>query len=527
MSVFEDVSELLSQGESVAMLTVVETSGSAPREVGTRMAVTPEETYGTIGGGSVEGLAIADAREVLAGTKESGVRSYELERGGNTGMVCGGHMEVFIDRLSARPRLYLAGGGHINQEIAPIALRLGYAVTVIDDREAYANPELFPDGVTVIEGDYATELANLPMGADASLVVATRSSTFDADATAAGLDGDAGYIGVVASETKAAHITDSLVDDGYSRADLSRVRSPVGLALGGDGPADIALSILSEVARDRHGTDGKRETKLNLDDLVVIRGGGDLGSGVGYRLHSAGFPVIVTEVENPTVVRRRVAFATAMYERTIEIEGVTGRRVSDADEAVAALNSGEVPVLSDPDAAVADRLDAAVLVDAIMAKGKVDTGTRRSDADVVIGMGPGFEAGEDVDAVIETDRGHELGRAIYEGTASAYNGEPGEREGYTHERVFYAPASGRWEPTVEIGDLVEAGATVGTVGGEPVTSEIAGLIRGLVAPGITVEEGTKLGDTDPRGESVDPETISDKALCLGGGVLEVMFALRA
>lgn len=526
MSLFAAVSDLLSEGHSVAMLTVVGTSGSAPREVGTRMAVTPDEEYGTIGGGSVEGLAIDDAREVLAGKKEPGVRSYELERGGNTGMVCGGSMEVFIDRLSARPRLYLAGGGHINQELAPIAVRLGYAVTVIDDRETYADPALFPDAVTVIEGNYDDELRDLPMGADASLVVATRSSTFDGAATAAGLDGDAGYIGVVASETKAEHITDSLVDSGYSRAALARVRSPVGLKLGGDGPADIALSILAEVARDRHGVSGARETTLNLDDLVVIRGGGDLGSGVGYRLHKAGFPVIVTEVATPTVVRRQVAFATAIYEETVEIEGVTGRRVTDADEAVAALDSGEVPVIEDPEAAIADRLGAAVVVDAIMAKGKVDTGTRRDDADVVIGMGPGFKAGEDVDAVIETDRGHELGRAIYEGSASAYDGEPGEREGYTHERVFYAPVSGRWEPTVEIGELVEAGATVGTVGGEPVTSEIAGLIRGLVAPDIEVSEGTKLGDTDPRGESVDPGKISDKALCLGGGVLEAILALR-
>ena len=526
MSRFDDVTEVLERGEAAALLTVVDTSGSAPRDVGTRMVVTAEDTYGTIGGGSVEGLAIEKARDVLQGDAAPGIRTYDLERGGNTGMVCGGAMDVFIDRLQGKPRLHIAGGGHIGQEVAALGVELGYRVTVVDDREEYTDPALFPDAVDVHHGDYRDRLAEVPMTSETAVVVATRSSTFDADAAAAGLDGDAGYVGVVASETKSEHIAESLADEGYSQVDLAAIRSPVGLELGGGSPADIALSILAEISQDSHGGSGDRATRLNLDKLVVVRGGGDLGSGVVHRLHRAGYPVLVTEVAEPTVVRRAVAFGSAMYDGSVTVEGVVGRRAANLDEAIEHLAADEVPVIENPDASVTDRLDPAVVVDAIMAKGKFDTGTRRDDADVVVGLGPGFEAGEDVDAVVETDRGHTLGRVYYEGTASEYDGEPGERRGYTRERVFYAPTGGHWETAVDIGDTVSAGQTVGHVDGTPVETEIAGLVRGLVASGITVSEGTKLGDTDPRGEDVDPAKISDKALCLGGGVLEAVLSFE-
>jgi len=526
MTLFEEVSDIVAEGEPAAILTVVDTDGSAPRGVGTRMVVTDEAEYGTIGGGTVEGLAIEAAREVLRGEAEPGIRSYELEPGGNTGMVCGGGMDVFVDRIHARPRLYVAGGGHIGQELAPLAAHLGYDVTVVDDREACADPDRFPDAVEVVHGDYGDALGDVPMTDETAVAVATRSGTFDGQAVAAALDGGAGYVGLVASERKAEHVLSGLAEEGYGEAELAGVRTPVGLDLGGEGPADIALAILAEIHRDRHGASGERETSLDLEDLVVVRGGGDLGSGVVYRLHRAGYPVVVTEVARPSVVRRGVAFGTAVYDGEVTVEEVTGRRAGDVDEAVATLADGEVPVLEDPEATVAADLDAAVLVDAIMAKGKTDTGTRWDDADVVVGLGPGFEAGTDVDAVVETDRGHELGRVIYEGTASPYDGEPGSRRGYTHERVLRAPTDGRWETAVDIGDLVEAGDTVGAVDGAAVRTEIDGLVRGLVHDGLSVAEGAKLGDVDPRGESVDHEKISDKALCLGGGVLEAVLRLR-
>ncbi|MFB6110137.1 MAG: selenium-dependent molybdenum cofactor biosynthesis protein YqeB [Halodesulfurarchaeum sp.] len=525
MTVFADIEDLVATGEPVAVLTIVDKEGSAPREVGARMAVAPEEEVGTIGGGTVESLAVEEAREVLAGNAEPGIRTYELRPEGNTGMVCGGEMDVFIDLVRGNRRLFIAGGGHIGESLASLAREMEYAVTVIDDREEYADPDDFPEDVTVIQGDYYDDLLDQPMTRESAVVVATRSNAYDRNAVQAALDGGAGYVGLVASETKTEHVLDGLREKGYSESDLAAVRAPIGLELGGSSPAALALSILSEVQMDFFDASGERGTAFSLDDLVVIRGGGDLGSGVAYRLHQAGFPVVITDVARPTAVRRAVAFAEAMYEETVEIEGVAGRRAADPDEAVTILREGDIAVVEDPDAEIADELGAAVLVDAIMAKGKFDTGTRREDADVVVGLGPGFEAGEDVDAVVETDRGHELGRVYYEGTATEYNGIPGERRGFTTERVLRAPTAGTWTTDVEIGDHVESGDVVGYVGETAVETDIDGIVRGLVHEGLDVEEGAKMGDVDPRGEEVDPSKISDKALDLGGGVLEAVLRL--
>ena len=525
MTLFSDIDDLVASGEPVAVLTVVGKEGSAPRDIGARMAVTRDREVGTIGGGTVESLAVEEARTVLDGDAEPGVRTYELRPGGNTGMVCGGSMDVFIDRVRGNRRLFIAGGGHIGAELAPMAEQLGYDVTVVDDREDYAVDERFPADTTVVHGDYYDDILEQSLTEESAVAVATRSGAYDRNAVRAALDGGAGYVGIVASEDKAEHVFEGLREEGYAERDLARVRAPIGLDLGGSSPAALGLSILAEMHLDFFDASGKRATAFGLDDLAVVRGGGDLGSGVAYRLHQAGFPVVVTDVEQPTAVRRAVAFAEAMYEGELEIEGVTARRVDSIDEVVATLREDAVPVFADPDAEVAEELDAAVLVDAIMAKGKFDTGTRRDDADVVVGMGPGFTAGEDVDAVVETDRGHELGRVFYSGSASAYDGIPGERRGYTTERVVRAPVAGTWETATELGALVDAGDTVGYVDDEPVAADIDGLVRGLVHTGVEVDEGAKLGDIDPRGESVDHTKISDKALGLGGGVLEAVLHL--
>lgn len=525
MSVLADAAHLLETGEPMAIATVVGKEGSAPRDVGARLVVTEADTYGTLGGGTVEGLVVEAAREVLAGSQEPGIRTYELTKDGNTGMVCGGTMDVFIDTPEQRPRLYIAGGGYIGRELATIAARLDFDVTVIDDRDEYADPETFPDEIEVVRGRYDEVLRDRSITGNTAVAVATRNQTFDAQAVAAALDGGAGYVGLVASGEKTEHVLDGLREDGYSPSELARVRGPIGLDLGGETPGEIALSILAEINAVRYDTSAEPMTRTNFDDLVVVRGGGGQGSGVVYRLHQAGFPVVVADVDRPTVVRRAVAFASARYEGTVDVEGVTARKADSVDEAVLALEDGEVPVLDDPDADVATELDADVLVDAIMAKGKYDTGTRRDDADVVIGLGPGFEAGADVDAVVETNRGHELGRAIYDGTADEYDGEPGERRGYTHERVLRAPSAGTWESSREIAEMVESGDVIGHVDDDPVVTEIDGLIRGLVHDGVAVDEGAKLGDVDPRGESVDPAKISDKALAVGSGALEAVLRL--
>jgi len=257
---------------------------------------------------------------------------------------------------------------------------------------------------------------------------------------------------------------------------------------------------------------------------VLVRGGGDLASGVVYRLHRSGMRVLVTELPQPTVIRRAVSFGAAMYEGVVEIEGVVGRRVASLDQALVSLGRGEMPVMADPEGAVIREWRPDVLVDGILAKRNV--GTKVSDAPIVIGLGPGFVAGVDVHAVIETKRGHFLGRVILEGSAAPDTGIPGAVMGYTAERVLRAPCEGVLQGVMRIGDGVKAGEPVGHVDRSPVVASISGVIRGLLANGLTVSKGMKIGDIDPRGVREHCFTISDKALAIGGGVLEAILFLR-
>ena len=261
-----------------------------------------------------------------------------------------------------------------------------------------------------------------------------------------------------------------------------------------------------------------------LEDIkVLIRGGGDLASGVIFRLHRAGMRVMVIELPQPTVIRRAVAFASAVLDGAIEVEGVVGRRADSLEQALRVLEQGAVPVMVDPDANTVIEWHPDVLVDAILAKKNV--GTRITDAPIVIGLGPGFAAGVDVHAVVETKRGHCLGRVILNGSAVPDTGVPGEIMGFASQRVLRAPRSGVFVGRRQIGEQVRAGEAVAKVDGDPVLAQIDGVLRGLLADNQPVTEGMKVGDVDPRGVRDHCFTISDKALAIGGGVLEAILYL--
>ncbi len=262
------------------------------------------------------------------------------------------------------------------------------------------------------------------------------------------------------------------------------------------------------------------------DVLVVLRGGGDLATGVAYRLNRAGFPLAILELARPLVVRRRVALATAVLEGAVNVEGLAGRRVDSWPEAVTLAGSGQIPVLAapawPPDGWQVGQVQ--VLVDARMAKRNIDT--RIDQAPLVIALGPGFSAGQDCHAVVETKRGHRLGRVIWQGPALPNTGRPGEIAGKVGERVLRAPSAGTVTWRVEIGDLVSVGLELGQVGGSPLAAPFDGVIRGLIAPGSQVPAGYKIGDLDARADRQACYTISDKALAVGGGVLEAILARK-
>ena len=259
---------------------------------------------------------------------------------------------------------------------------------------------------------------------------------------------------------------------------------------------------------------------------ILIRGGGDLATGVAYRLHHAGFPVIVTELANPLVVRRRVALATAVLEGEITVETLRAVRVESPEDAWTLAHTGVIPVLVAPDPgtflnlSLVTRNSSLILVDARMAKRNIDTTI--GQAPLVIDLGPGFIAGTDCHAVIETNRGHRLGRVIWRGAAEPNTGTPGIVAGKGRERVLRAPVAGTVSWQVTIGNRVRAEEIMGDVAGHAIAAPFDGVVRGLIAPGTIVPVGLKIGDVDPRDDVSAAFTISDKALAIGGGVLEAV-----
>jgi xanthine dehydrogenase accessory factor len=262
-----------------------------------------------------------------------------------------------------------------------------------------------------------------------------------------------------------------------------------------------------------------------MNMLIWIRGAGDIASGVAFRLWHSGFSVVMTDLPQPTSIRRTICFSEAIINGTARVEDITGRHAKNAEEAREILRTGEIAVLADPDGTEAKKLAPDAVVDAILAKRNI--GTSKTDAEIVVGVGPGFTAGMDCHAVVETMRGHTLGRAYYAGAALPNTGVPGNIGGFTLERILRAPRAGVFHSAKAIGDTVEKGEICAYVDGEPIVSRIAGVLRGLLPDGLHVYAGMKSGDVDPRCELSHCYTVSDKALAVGGGVLEAILHLAA
>lgn len=260
-------------------------------------------------------------------------------------------------------------------------------------------------------------------------------------------------------------------------------------------------------------------------DLIVVRGGGDLATGTIHRLASAGLRVLVLETKAPAAIRRQVSFCEAVYEQEVTIEGITATFIQNISEVDAVLTANKIPVLVDPTGESISQLHPCVVVDAILAKKNL--GTTMDMAPLTIGLGPGFTAGVDVNAVIETSRGHNLGRIITDGCAKPNTGIPGNIGGYTKERVIHSPAAGIIRNLHHIGDVVEASEEIAYIETADskisVNATIPGILRGLIRDGYEVTNGFKIADIDPRiTELQNCFTISDKSRCIAGSVLELV-----
>lgn len=269
---------------------------------------------------------------------------------------------------------------------------------------------------------------------------------------------------------------------------------------------------------------------MKMRDLVIVRGGGDIATGTIYKLYKCGFSVLVLEIENPSAIRRNVAFSEAVYQGSHQVEDVTCYLAKDVDEAEAFLAEGRLTMLVDPEGGCIHRLEPIAVIDGILAKKNL--GTNQGMAPVTVALGPGFTAGQDVDAVIETMRGHSLGRVIYNGAAIENTGVPGVIAGYAAERVIHSPSAGIMKNVKKVTDTVRKGeviAVIFTEAGEevPVLATIDGLLRGLIRDGYPVTKGFKIADIDPRIQEYNNcFTISDKARCIAGGALEALMYLK-
>lgn len=258
-------------------------------------------------------------------------------------------------------------------------------------------------------------------------------------------------------------------------------------------------------------------------NLIIVRGGGDLASGVIHRLFRSGYRLLILECSAPSAIRREVSFCDAVYDETASVEGVVSRKITNVTECEAVWSQGEIPLIVDEKGTSIRQLHPAAVIDAILAK--KNPGTARDMASLTIALGPGFEAGKDVDYVVETKRGHQLGRIIERGSAIPNTGIPGIVGGYGKERVIHSPAAGTIHNQVQIADFVEKGQALAMVDDVPVEASLTGVLRGIIHDGYEVFAGMKIADIDPRkDEKKNCFTISDKARCIAGSVLEILLA---
>lgn len=262
----------------------------------------------------------------------------------------------------------------------------------------------------------------------------------------------------------------------------------------------------------------------NRDKIIIVRGGGDIASGTINRLHNMGFRVLVLEISKPNFIRRKVCYGEAVYEGEFSLEGTVSKLACSLEEIYSIWEEKKIPVYIDPEMKILEKLSPDVIIDGILAKKNL--GMSKELAPVTIGLGPGFEAGKNVHAVIETNRGHNLGRIIYEGKAAENTGIPGIIQGYGKERVIYASAEGILKTVHDIGDVVQKDEIIAYIGTEPVKASLTGLIRGMIRGGSFVKKGLKISDIDPREDQLENcYTISDKARTISGGAAEAVFFL--
>jgi len=511
-SPFNAAAKLEQKNIPFAWVTLVNTKGTVTRTSGRMLVQKDGITYGTIGGGLSEHKATLKAIECLKKGK-GGLFRIE-EDVDNPGL---SFHEVSIDIGEVNHRAIIIGGGHVAQEVASFASKCGFEICVIEKREAFAKKDIFPMASSIIlTTDTSEALKSLDINERDSILALNHSLMISEDYITA-LSSKANYVGVMASHK---HMNKFIGNIEFNADQNKKFHAPIGLDLGGQTPSHVALAIVSELLATTNKSSAISRTMKYRP--IIVRGGGDLATATILKLHNSGFRVISLEIEKPTVIRRTVSFAQAMYDGAIEVEGVKAVKVeaTDLDHIYEILDKRQVAICNDPNGLLIKVLHPQIVIDGILAKKNM--GTKITDAPLVIGLGPGFTTKVDCDVIIETKRGHYLGRVITEGKAIANTGIPGLISGIGKDRVIHSPSEGIWNSERRIGDIVKKGDIIATVGTTKIPATIDGKLRGLLQNGLMVPKGFKVADIDPRGEDTDHLTVTDKGRCIAGGVLEAI-----
>lgn len=415
---------------------------------------------------------------------------------------------IYANLIGEPYHVVLVGGGNVNEAVSKLCGLLGYSYEVVETRRAFATKTLYPDATKIqVVGRFIDAVPGCTLDAHTAVIISSHQAA-DEGVVEEIRKTKAAYIGVLGSRSRPNPWKDS------------RIFFPVGLDLGGESPAAVALCITSEMSRVLHKSSGR---SLSHSRLVIVRGAGDLATGTIIRLHNAGYQVLALEVPEPTVIRRTVSFAEALFQGSQTVMGIEARKINSIDEVFPTIDKGIIPVLADPEGNAIKVLQPMAVVDAIIAKKNL--GTNISDAPLVVALGPGFTAGVDCHVVIETKRGHYLGSLIRQGSAAPNSGIPGIIAGFGKERVIHSSTAGVFRHAgFEIGDIVQAGDTIAYVDDVPQKTGIGGMLRGLLREGLVVPAGFKCADVDPRGKEACYTLPSDKAMAIAGGVLEAVDA---
>ncbi|MDA3812048.1 MAG: selenium-dependent molybdenum cofactor biosynthesis protein YqeB [Spirochaetaceae bacterium] len=521
MNIYEEAAVLKKSNRPFAIAMITQSKGSTPRSSARMIVRDDGTTLGTIGGGPVELFVIQQSVEAIK-EKQNRICDYTLVMKEKEGMHCGGEMSFFIDVEIPGVSLLLLGAGHVNRAVASLAVQSGFNIIIADDRKELLEKNAFPLSAELVYGETLQDAVDkTKLDSDYFVLVATGNE--DSDALKSVMNKNPRFIAMLGSRRKAIMVKKGLLQEGWNQEDINKVICPAGLDIGAESPEEIAISLISQMIMFRTKSSGRELYRSNpLKNLIVVRGAGDIATGTISRLFKAGFPVLALETEKPTVIRRTVSFAEAVFTGFTEVEGITAQLAEKFSDIQKIVSEGHIPVAIDPQGQLIKDLNPVAVIDAILAKKNL--GTNKEMAPLTIALGPGFEAGKDVHFIVETSRGHSLGKVIFSGPAAANTGIPGAIEGYTTERIVRSPIKGKVEVLKDIGSLVKKGEVIARIKDVDINASMDGMIRGMIRPGTEVPENFKMGDIDPRGERADYTTISDKARAIGGSVLEILLS---